>query len=41
MHLINENLAVFGDLRKRHSSIMLEIEALKEEMLKFQVSEIN
>ncbi|XP_014272036.1 rab5 GDP/GTP exchange factor isoform X1 [Halyomorpha halys] len=36
MHLINENLSIFGDLRKRHAAIMMEIEALKDEMIKFQ-----
>lgn len=36
MHLIGENLAIFNDLRKRHLNVMLEIEALKDEMIQFQ-----
>uniref|UniRef100_A0A069DW96 Putative vacuolar sorting protein 9 n=1 Tax=Panstrongylus megistus TaxID=65343 RepID=A0A069DW96_9HEMI len=36
MHLMAENAAIFGDLRKRHESVMNEIVALKEEMVKFQ-----
>ncbi|XP_075220580.1 rab5 GDP/GTP exchange factor-like [Lycorma delicatula] len=36
MHLMNENMVIFADLRNNYDSILKEVDGLKEEMLDFK-----